>query len=182
MKKKRSIPKTSMSDAKVQAATGKTWPQWFKILDKFPKDKTHKERAEWLWDNHLQKGWWVQMVVVVYEQARGLRQVHETAGGFQVSASKTLPIPIGKLYSWWTTKRSSWLDAKGIVVTSATKNKYVHLEMADGTKVDVGFYAKAKGRSIVAVEHRKLKSAAASKKMKVWWGGQLELLSDRILK
>jgi len=174
---------SNVSTTAAKKATGKNWPQWFKILDKFPKEKTHTERAQWLYDHHLKKGWrrrashgawWRQMVTVTYEQARGLREKHQVVGGFQVSGSRTVPIPLSKLYTWWTTKRSTWLPTKEVKVFSATRNKYLHLDWPDGTKVDIGFYPKEKSKSSVQLQHSKLKTAAAGKKMKVWWADQLD--------
>lgn len=169
-----------MSNENVKKATGKTWPQWFNLLDRVPKTKTHTERAAWLYQHHLKKGWWAQMVVVTYEQARGLRKIHQTSTGFQISANKTVPISIGQLYRWWTTKRSRWLKVRGMKITSATKNKYLHFAWPGGSRLDVGFYAVGKSKSTVSLGHTKLKNATAAKKMKVWWKKQLTRLADAI--
>lgn len=180
MRVKKQVAIPSISDAAVEKATGRTWPQWFKILDKFPKDKTHTERARWLYDHHLKGGWWCQMVTVTYEQARGLRQQHETASGFQVSGSRTVPISVKKLYDWWTTKRSRWLPSQGVQVSSATPDKYLHLDWPDGTRVDVNFWPKGKSKSMVQIQQRKLKTAAAGKKMKAWWKARLDELANLV--
>ena len=46
MKKVDAKPRERMSDAAVQAKTGKTWPEWFAVLDKAGAAKmTHKEIA-----------------------------------------------------------------------------------------------------------------------------------------
>lgn len=167
-----------MSNEKVKAATGITWPEWFKILDKFPKNKTHKERAAWLYQHHLAKGWWCQMVAVSYELSRGLREKHQVVGDFQVSASKTLPISATKLYQWFVNpaKQKKWLDAKGFTITTATPAKSVRIKWSDGSRVDVDLYAKGPKKSTVALQHQKLKNAATAKKQKVWWRKQLENL------
>ena len=172
---KKLIRRPAINNTAVQKATGKTWPQWFKILDTFPKDKTHTERARWLYDHHLKMSWWCQMVTVTYEQTRRLRQKHQVAGGFSISGSRTVPIPLNKLYVWFTSKRSAWLPTKGVSVSSATKNKYLHLDWPGGTKVDIGFYPKGKTRSMVQVQQSKLKTAAAGKKMKAWWSKKLDV-------
>jgi len=83
-----------VSDTAVKKATGKTQAEWFKLLDKAgAKQWTHKEMAQWLWDNHLPKSWWCQMLTVAYEKARGLRILGQTAdAGFEIGVQKTLPI------------------------------------------------------------------------------------------
>lgn len=176
-----------IDDEKVKTATGKTWPQWFKILDKFPKDQTHTERAAWLYENYLKKdgrrhalngAWWCQMVTVTYEQARGLREKHEAVGGFQVSASKTLPISVKVLYQWFVSpaKQKKWLDAEDFKITTATPSKSVRIRWKDGTRVDVGLIAKGPKKSSVALQHEKLKNAIVAKKQQEWWREQLEKL------
>src|SRR5690348_6177814 len=90
-----------MTDESIKAVTGKTWPQWFRLLDHLPKTATHTERARWLYQKHLRKHWWCQKVVVVYELSRGLRQKHQVVGGFQISVSKTLPISAAQVFQWW---------------------------------------------------------------------------------
>ena len=65
-------PSPRVSDAAVEAKTGKTWQEWFALLDAAgARQMDHKSIAA-----HLDKklgvpGWWAQMVTVAYEQARG---------------------------------------------------------------------------------------------------------------
>lgn len=47
-------------------------------------------------------GWWSQMVTVTYEQERGLREKHQKADGYSVSASRTFEVPINILYKNWS--------------------------------------------------------------------------------
>jgi hypothetical protein len=170
----------SMSDAVVKKATGRNWVQWFRVLDHFPKSKAHAERAQWLYDHHLKKGWWCQMVTVTYEQAQGLRAKHETTEGWQVSGSKTVPISVSKLYDWWVSakKRGQWLPKKDFRVTSATKDKYLHLDWPGDTKVDINFWPKGAKKTLVQVQHRKLPTAAAGRVMKVFWKAKLDRLAE----
>lgn len=171
-----------ISDAAVKKATGRNWVQWFRVLDHVPKSKTHAERAQWLYNHHLKKDWWCQMVTVTYEQARGLRAKHETVEGYQVSSSKTLPISVSKLFGWWTVpnKRGQWLPKKDFRVTSAAPNKYLHLAWPGNTVVDVNFRPKGTKRSLLQVQHRKLPTAAAGRAMKVFWKAKLERLTELV--
>jgi hypothetical protein len=107
------IPKTS--DAAVKKATGRTWKEWFALLDGAgAKTMTHIEIARLLHKKYLGKeskdaspdvaksgGWWSQMVTVEYERSRGLRAVNQTSTGFNVSVHGTFPVPISKLFSAW---------------------------------------------------------------------------------
>ena len=79
-----------VSDAAVQAKTGKGWQEWFALLDAAgARQMSHKEIAARLYDQLGCPDWWSQMVAVGYEQERGLREKHQTPAGYQVSASKT---------------------------------------------------------------------------------------------
>jgi len=94
-------PKTAprMSDDAVKAKTGKTWKQWFAVLDKAGAQKmTHQEIAKYLSEKQGVGPWWCQMVTVNYEQQTGRRQNHERPDGFQVSVSRTLNVPVARLY------------------------------------------------------------------------------------
>ena len=67
-----------VSDATVQAKTGKTWQEWFAVLDATgARAMDHKTIAAYLYQQLRLPGWWAQMVTVAYEQARGRRQKHQ---------------------------------------------------------------------------------------------------------
>jgi hypothetical protein len=71
---KRQRKVAGISDAAVQAKTGKTWPEWLALLDRAGARKmNHQEIASYLHDELGCSGWWSQMVTVGYEQARGMR-------------------------------------------------------------------------------------------------------------
>lgn len=83
----------------VKRATGKGWDEWLKILDRAGGRKmSHKEITAYLDEHYKVPGWWIQMVAVGYEQSRGLRKLHEKPGGFEISGSKTVNVPIETLF------------------------------------------------------------------------------------
>ncbi len=43
-------------------------------------------------------GWYAQSITVGYERARGLRAPGEHADGFAVGASKTIAVPVARLF------------------------------------------------------------------------------------
>jgi hypothetical protein len=81
-----------LGDTALSAATGRTWAEWFSILDAAgAAGWTHPQIASWLRDTHDVPPWWCQTVTVGFEQDRGLRQPGQRSdGSFEVSASKTL--------------------------------------------------------------------------------------------
>ena len=87
-----------MSDEAVKAKTGKTWKEWFAILDKAGARKmTHKEIVQVLNSEHGVGPWWQQMVTVTYEHERGLRDRHEKPEGYQISRQ-----PNRKCAAWYS--------------------------------------------------------------------------------
>ena len=70
------------SDEVVRANTGRTWDEWFALLDRWGgAQRPHPEIARWLVEEHGVGGWWAQGVTVGYEQARGLRDPGQRRGG-----------------------------------------------------------------------------------------------------
>ena len=61
---------------------------------------THRETARWLAERRASHplAWNVQAVVGSYERARRGRQVGEHEDGFTVTASKTVAVPVERLY------------------------------------------------------------------------------------
>src|SRR5882672_3317104 len=94
--------KAAVSDEAVKKATGKDWKQWFSLLDKHGAQKlAHRDIAELLAGKYVDSGWWAQMVTVMYERARGLRELHQTADGFVANVSKTFNSSLDQLYDAW---------------------------------------------------------------------------------
>ena len=65
-------PTPSVSDAKVAENTGKSLQDWYQVLDEWgAKEKSHKEIAAYLYDEHSVSGWYAQSITVEYERDRG---------------------------------------------------------------------------------------------------------------
>lgn len=173
-----------MSDAAVKAKTGRDWGEWVAVLDKAGARKLdHKGIVKIVGEKYKIGPWWQQMVTVGYEQACGLREKHQTASGYSVSKSKTLAAPIAAAYRVWDDKRTraKWLKDSGFTVRKATKNRSMRITWVDGeTHVEVMFYPKGAGKSMVTVEHKKLANAKAGEKMKAYWGAALERMAETI--
>lgn len=182
MARKQETTKTAgIGDEAVKARTGKTWPAWLKIIDKAGGRKlSHKQIVAYLSEHHGGLGgWWTQMVTVGYEQARGLRDKHEKPGGYEISASKTVAVPVSRLYAAWHDARTRrrWLPEAMLQVRKATRDKSMRIAWtADSTSVDVNFYTKPDGKSQVTVQHGKLKNATEAARKKVYWADRLSSL------
>lgn len=85
--------KTRVSDEAVREATGKTWIEWFLLLDSsIAYDQDHKGIVRIL-ENHIESPWWRQTVAVEYEKHYGIRTTGQTSdGSFQVGVQKSFPL------------------------------------------------------------------------------------------
>ena len=171
-----------MSDEAVRAKTGKTWKEWFAILDKAGAKKlSHQEIVKYLSSDQGVGPWWQQMVTVTYEQARGLRDKHQKPNGYEISVSRTLNQPVAKLFKSFSDEklRKRWLEEDGLLIRTATANKSLRMNWIDGkTTLQVSFVAKTPDKTQVVVQHAKLSSAAVSTKMKTYWGKALDRLQQ----
>lgn len=172
-----------ISDEAVLRATGKTWEEWGRVLDRAgAKEMSHKAIAEHVGEVHGVGSWWRQMVTVGYEQSRGLRAPHETARGYQVGRSKTLAVPLRTLYRAWkdASQRARWMSGE-VIVRKATSNRSLRMTWcADETNLDVMFYETSSGKAQVTVQHEKLPDARSAERMKKFWGAQLEGLAEHL--
>lgn len=171
-----------ISDEAVAKATGRNWAEWGKILDKDGcKKLPHKEIAALVHDKHGVGSWWSQMVTVGYEQSRGLREAHECCDGWKSSVSRTVDVPLSRLYEAWSNRRArnEWLN-EPIVVRKETLNKSMRITWPDQTSVEVNFYAKGAGKSQVAVQHSKLKGKTQVERSKKYWAHAMDRLKARL--
>lgn len=187
LKKKRPAPAdyaklAGMSDDAVRAKTGCDWNRWVHWLDRAGAAKMpHRDIVNYVFEKQKISGWWAQMVTVGYERIRGLREIGQRRSGtYEISKSKTLAVPIAKLYRAFSHKRARerWLPGADITIRTSTRDKSMRISWDDGTPVEAYFTAKAAAKSQVAVQHRNLPSKAAATKMKDYWAERLLALAD----
>lgn len=173
-----------IGDAAVEKATGKTWAQWLKALDAAGcRTMTHKEIVAVVREAHGLGPWWQQMVTVGYERARGLREKHQTAGGYIANASRTIEAPVQALFDAWfdARLRRGWLPDPDIDVRTVRPPKSIRAVWVDGaSRLDVQFTARSASRATVSVAHERLKDARAVIRLKAYWREALLELKARL--
>ncbi|HKO41810.1 MAG TPA: hypothetical protein VJU84_00850 [Pyrinomonadaceae bacterium] len=173
-----------MSDQAVKAKTSKTWKEWFAILDRAgAKKMTHQEIANYLHTKHSVPPWWTQMVTVTYEQQSGLRDKHQRPDGYQISVSRTINVPITKLYKSMANEktRNAWLDEEDLVVRKSTPNKSMRVTWSDGKQsLEFNFYPKGDNKSQIVVQHSKISDAKNAAKLKTYWSAALDRLRQSL--
>ncbi len=173
-----------MSDDAVRAKTGRDWAGWVAVLDAAgAASRPHSEIAALLYDEHGVPGWWAQMVTVGYERIRGLRDVGQRRGGlYDANKSKTLPVPVARLYRACAdpAERERWLPGVALTVRTAVPGKSMRVTWPDGTLVQLYFQAKGETRSQIAIQHAKLASRADVEARKAFWAERLDRLAETL--
>jgi hypothetical protein len=166
----------AISSEAILKATGKDRETWFALLDTWgAPQRPHAEIADYLYKEQGVPPWWCQMVTVEYERARGLRALNQKTDGFAVSVSKVLPYPVEKVFeAWQDVPRRKWLP-EDITITKQTENKTIRGKLLDDTRLSIGFYPK-RDRVQVALQHEKLRNAAAVEKQRAFWKKAFERL------
>jgi uncharacterized protein YndB with AHSA1/START domain len=171
------------SDEVLRANTGRTWDEWFALLDAWGgAERPHPEIARWLATEHGVPGWWAQGVTVGYERARGLRAPGQRRGGlFEVNASKTVAVPVDRLYEAFTDPavRARWLPGATVEIRRAQPAKSVRANWDDGsTRLVVAFTARGDAKSQVALVHERVPDAATADKLKAFWRERMAALKQ----
>ena len=133
-----SATQRKISDAAVRKATGKSWDEWFVLLDSEGADALpHKQIARLLYDKgNIESSWWCQTVTVAYEHARGKRVFGETESvGFEIGVQKTLPLTPAQAWDLLTQPagRALWLGA----VPCLHWQKHGAYKTAEGTRGEI---------------------------------------------
>ncbi|HEX5759366.1 MAG TPA: hypothetical protein VF121_09250 [Thermoanaerobaculia bacterium] len=160
----------ALTDEAAREKTGHGLEHWFAVLDAFgAAEKGHTGAADHLYTVHGVPGWHALGITVAYERARGLRQVNQSCtGGFQVSVSKTVPVPVsevvealrdGKRRAAWTRDADPALAAALEAAFAGPKPREVKVKTSDYAwlrfpwddhTVVIYIRGKASGASVVA--------------------------------
>ena len=172
----------AIGDEAVQAATGKGWAEWFTLLDAAgATEMSHQAIVAYLSQEQQVGSWWQQMVTNTYEQRIGRRSKGEMPDGFQVSVSKTVVVPVERLFAAWenAAARADWLAAPDFEVTKTTPTKSVRGRWGAAiAPVSVNFTAKGAAKSQVSLQLSKLPDAGAAEQAKTFWNEALERLKE----
>jgi len=171
-------PALATSDAAIRERTGRGWEEWFDLLDDWgAAERSHRDIARWVAEQLgvVPLEWGAQAITMSYERARGGRAVGQHADGFAVTASKTVAVPVERLYDAFPSL-SAQLHER-----TATRPRSARFDWGDdGTRVTVTFVAREDAKSLVAVQHSRLAGADDADRMKTWWREQLTALKSRL--
>ena len=172
-----------MSEEGITSRTGRGWDDWFRILDAWDgTGRTHPEIARHLREEHGVDGWWAQGITVGYERARGMRAVHETTRGFEVSVTKTVSATPEQLWHAVIDPagRDAWLEPGVLRRRAGTgvEHRSARFDVvADGSRVLVTLTGKDDGRTSVTLTNEHLPGADAIEPARARWRAGLARLA-----
>ena len=160
-------------DETIAKRTGRTWADWVALLDGWDAtSRTHTEIARYVNQELGVPGWWAQTVTVGYERARGLRALHERPDGFSVTASKTIAVPVERLFAAVTDP--AWPEPDALRPRTTQPTRSARFDWRD-TATRVVFWLESKGaaKCTVAMAHEKLPDAEVADELKRYWRERL---------
>jgi uncharacterized protein YndB with AHSA1/START domain len=168
----------------LRRATGRDRPEWFAALDAWgAASRQYAEIAGWLVEKHAFSDWWAQKLTVEYEQARGLRAPGiRRDGTFEVGASKTVAVPVERLFDAFVDPglRKRWLSGVVLRERDSQPGHEARFEAEGGTRIEVTFTADGAGKSQVALQHLRLPDARTAAEKKAFWRERLTALKTQL--
>ncbi|HST08008.1 MAG TPA: hypothetical protein VLJ83_07535 [Gemmatimonadaceae bacterium] len=171
-----------LNDAKLKEQTGCTWERWVRALDQLGAEKmSHREIAELVKRKYKVADWWTQTVTVGYERIKGLRaRGQQRDGSYETSKSRTFGVPVKTLFDAWSDAdtRKRWLSGEKVRIRTATAPRSMRLDWTDGSIIAIGFAAKGRDKSSVAVQHTGLRDRESADRIRKYWSERLDMLKD----
>lgn len=180
------VAEPEVSDAAVRKSTGKTWDQWFRILDAWEgANHTHSEIARHLHVEQGVNGWWAQSVTVGYERARGMRAPHQRPDGFCAYVSKTFPVEAERLERAFADarQRNRWLERGTLTARPSKAQTSLRFDFREGpTRTLVFFDSKGPSKATASIQHERLPDREAVEEMRAFWKERFKHLAQVLTK
>jgi len=191
----------AISDETVREKTGKTWEEWFAILDDWNAPaKGHKLTARYLSAEWQLTPWWAQTVTVRYERSRDLRAIGQRSGGkFTVSFQRTFKaspeqalraftdLGLSGRWLWGSprveiksgSQRAGGAEAsQQIDAPTRLRLDWGNTDLAPDSVVEARIMDKSIGRVIVQIEHTDIPDELAYQALKKRWAEALDKLKS----
>lgn len=196
----------TISDAAVVEGTGKTFEEWFRIIDSWGgRERTHKEIASHLRIKHSASPWWAQEITVRYEKHIKRRVTGQTSSGlFQIGVSRTLPVGHNRAWELVTgtdaaraivgegagegiTESSSGVGENGIRYEVRVFKPLSHIRMrwkmedwGEDSTLQIRVIPKSARATTVTFHHENLESSRIRDQMRARWKDVLEQLERNV--
>ena len=171
------------SDERIRQRTGRGWEEWFEILDEWgAAERSHRETGRWLAEQQS-----LHPLAWNARRSRRATSAREVCANRarRTTATRSRPprrweCPSNGSTTQSSTRRSArWLPDGQLSERTATKPKSARFDWdEDQTQVNVTFLAKGENKSTIALEHRRMASAAEAERMKNYWRARFAALKE----
>jgi len=194
----------TVSEQALRAKTGKTWAEWFAMLDGWgASEKGHKQTARYLAESWGVSAWWAQSITVRYERERGLRAFGQRSEGtFTVSVQRTMRATSEQVFDaltrpdvlsrWFTRSAQADLRVGGryanadgdqgefLIFDRPRRLRFTwdNPEHSPNTLVEVVLTEKPGGRVTLRLEHSRIQTQAYFQDMKEGWTWAMDSLKS----
>jgi hypothetical protein len=184
-----------VSSASVEKGTGKNWDKWIGHLEKAgARNLTHQEIVALLKTKFKVKGWWQQVVTGGYELHIGRRlEGQNLKGDYSVTVTKAMPIDQKALWKklWSAEGIAAWLnpmsefslrvkspfeveggiygEVRSFLAPVRARLSWRDSDWPKATYVQIYIVKREGKKSILAIMHDGLKTAALKEQMRKHW-------------
>ena len=188
-----------VSDASVKKETGKSFAEWFAVIDACGgPGRGRRDIGSHLYGELKVDTWWSATIQVEYEKHKGVVEKDGKGKGFTICATKSVKAPAEKCFELWATGKEldRWFgsgntldlkaggslsnaDGNAADVKSVTPGKTIRFVWkaanAPGTPVEVKFQP-AGAKTTVMVTHDRLQTRDEADGFRAAWGAALDKL------
>lgn len=192
-----------VSDANVKKETGKSFAEWWKVLDDFGGPaKGRREIGNHLYGELKVDAWWSATLQVEYERHKGVVEKDGRGKGYTICATKSVKAPPERCWEMFESGKAldAWFGPKNVLdlkaggslsngdgnaadVKGVTPGKTIRLVWKDpsapGTPVEVKLQPAA-GKTTVMVTHDRLQTREEADGLRAAWGEALDRLKKLV--
>ena len=195
----------AFDDQSCKSATGKTISQWYQELDALGGvAKGRRDLVNHVYAATAKNEWWATTLVVEYEKARGEKEKDGQAKGYATCSTKTIAAPLSRVFAAFgnASDLDAWLgpqtqvafrdggtltngDGNGATFTRIRADKDLRLDwsspdLAPGTKVEVLFADKGKGKTGLTLNHTRIQQRADADLLRAAWSRAFDALKNHL--
>jgi hypothetical protein len=168
-----------VSNDKLLAVTGKSWTEWFEIINNLITQHTiQKPTAKTLSQEYGLEDYWAKTIIDEFDFDNAFPRKENKNTDFEISATLTIQAPLHVVEQGFTDSslRRMWLPEVNEFKKYNT-GKNVRFDWIDDTLVSVNFYPKNASKCQVSLQHSKIKELDKRDHYRQEWKTRLDLLA-----
>lgn len=196
-------PDNPTTDAACKEMTGKSYAEWFAVIDaKGGPSLGRREITNHLYNDLKVDIWWCSTINMAYEAHNGVKEKDGRSKGYFICSTKTIAAPVADVFNAFATAKglAGWFGAvsgdlvDGSIVTDADgnsldvkrvrENKDLRFgwkgTRGDESLVDVQFTDKGNGKMGLLVNHDRIQSREEADGLRRAWAAAIDVLKKNL--